>query len=219
MKKILALIMAALMLLSLSACSATEDTVAALVQGNLDEVYLGKFSEEYMELVDSSLEECEKDYEMGLYTEAETFCYYFSVEYPDDALMEEIVEMYKDIYALSKYTIGESSKLDSDTYVVQVEIYPIDVLELVDEKWDDGMAAFYEKYANADISTMSDEEYEAFDHDWARAIIALVYDQLPYADYHEPVSIAVQVDKNSDGYWMINGDDFYNIDEQIIYYP
>ena len=218
MKKIksaLALLMAAVMCLSMAACgSSFEDNVAVLVRGNLNEIYLGQYDEDYMKLVNTTAEDCEANYLSGIEMEAEFFVNYFNIE-----LIEEIEELYKDIYSHSKFTVNEPSKLDEDTYAVKLQISPIDIVQLVDDNWDEGMAEFYDKYAESDTSTMTDEEYQTFDADWARAIIDMFYEQMPNLGYKEEQSIAIQITRGEDDVWTISDNDMVSIDELIIYYP
>lgn len=223
MKKIksaLALLLAAVMCLSMAACgSSFEDNVAVLVRGNLNEIYLGQYDEDYMKLVNTTAEDCETNYLSGIEMEAEFFVNYFNIEYPTVELIEEIEELYKDIYSHSKFTVNEPSKLDEDTYAVKLQISPIDIFQLVDDNWDEGMAEFYDKYAESDTSTMTDEEYQAFDADWARAIIDMFYEQMPNLGYKEEQSIAIQITRGEDDVWTISDNDMVSIDELIIYYP
>ena len=195
-------------------------SVTVLVQGNIDEIYLGKFNEDYMELVGSTKAECEESYLDGLAYEAEFFAYYFDIEFLPDDLKAEIVDMYKEIYSHSRYTVGEASKLDDDTYAVKVDIYPIDIMKLVeDEMYDGAMDWFFDKYEKEDPEAMSDEEYEAYDREWADGIIAIVRKQLPNLGYMDVQSVAVQVVRDSDNAWIIADSDMGIIDERMIYYP
>ncbi len=69
------------MMLSLCACGTSfEDKVTTLVQGNIDSIYLGVNSEEYVKLVSSSEADLRESYEEGLEAEAEVFAYYFDIE-------------------------------------------------------------------------------------------------------------------------------------------
>ena len=222
-KRVLLAALAAIMLFSLCACGLPfgdmSETMQKLVQGNLDEIYLGVYSEEFMKLVNATEAECEQIYQESLEAEAEFFGRYFNVEYMTDEIEQEIIELYKEIYAYSNFTVGEASKLDDNTYAVKLTVAPINIVELVDENWDMGMAAFYEKYAEADLEAMTEEEYMEFDADWTRAIIQMFYDNMDDISYNEEEAMAVQVVKDSDGLWVISDSDMSKIDALIIYYP
>lgn len=220
MKKMMALLLALAMVFSLAACgSSFEDKVTLLVQGNIDELYLGKFDKDYMELVGTNESECRQNYLDGLEKEAEYFAYYFQIEYLDDDLKAEIVDLYKEIYSYSNYTVGSASKLDDSTCAVKIEISPINIVQLVLDDYEIGMADFFDKYAEVDVEAMTEEEYQAYDREWADAILALFYDNLPDLGYEEAQSIAVQVAQGDDGIWMIADNDMSTIDLLMIYYP
>lgn len=110
-------------------------------------------------------------------------------------------------------------KLDDSTYAVKLAVAPINIIEQATENFDEDMADFYAKYENADIEAMTDEEYAQYDKDWARGILAMLYKALPGLEYREEQSIAIQVVKDSEGFWSISDSDLYTIDTLIIYYP
>ena len=221
MKRSIALCLVLVMALTLTACGGgvTAKDATALVQGNLDEIYLGKFDPEYLELVDITEADARETYEEGLEVEAEVFAYYFDISNMNDEIKAEIIDLYKEIYAWSKYTVGEASKLDESTYAVKVVVSPLDIFVLVDEAFDEAMEPFYTKYANVDISAMSDDEYNAYDKEWADAVIALCRGKLPEMGYLEDRSLVIQVTLDEDDYWVMSGDDFNSLDEIIIEYP
>lgn len=221
MKRSIALCLVLVMALTLTACGGgvTAKDATALVQGNLDEIYLGKFDPEYLELVDITEADARETYEEGLEVEAEVFAYYFDISNMTDEIKAEIIDLYKEIYAWSKYTVGEASKLDESTYAVKVVVSPLDIFVLVDEAFDEAMEPFYTKYANVDISAMSDDEYTAYDKEWADAVIALCREKLPEMGYLEDRSLVIQVTLDEDDYWVMSGDDFNSLDEIIIEYP
>lgn len=220
MKKTLAFLLVLALALSLAACgSGLGVGVNMLVQGNIDGLYLGKFDDAYLKLINSTEAECRKDYLDGLEVEAEYFAHYFNIEVLDDDLKAEIVDLYKEIYFHSQYTVGDASKLDDNTYAVKVTISPIDIVDLVVEDFDSGMEGFYTQYADADPSAMTDEEYAQYDRDWAEAILAMFYKRLPKLGYKEEQSIAIQVVKGADGRWGISDNDMVSIDSLMIYYP
>lgn len=220
-KRIIALVLMLVLAFSLTACGGgvTANDAKMLVQGNLDELYLGKFDADYLKLVDSTEEESQQSYLDGLEVEAEVFAYYFDIENLTDELKAEIVDLYKEIYAQSKYTVGDASKLDESTYAVKVTVSPLDIFVLVDDVFDDAMQPFYDKYAAVDTSAMSDAEYDAYDKEWAETVIALCQSKLPEMGYLEGRSLVIQVTLDEDDYWTMSGDDFYNLDEIIIEYP
>lgn len=220
-KRSIALCLVLVMALTLTACGGgvTASDAKDLVQGNLDEIYLGKFDPEYLKLVDITEEEARQTYEEGLEVEAEMFAYYFDIYNMTDELKEEIIELYQEIYAQSKYTVGEASKLDESTFAVKVQVSPLDIFELVVDASEEALQPFFDKYENVDIASMSDEEYDAYDKEWADAVLDLCWEKLPEMGYGDERSLVIQVTVDEDDYWVMSGDDFNNLDEIIITYP
>lgn len=223
-KKIITLLLVVALSLSMTACSSLgsasfEESVVQLVQGNLDSLYLGQFNEDYLELVNAEEEECRADYQAGLRTEAEFFAYYFDISYPTEEILTEIEQMYEQIYSKSRYTVSGASELDENTYAVKVQISPIDIIQLAVDNSDAQLAPFFERYQDVDVMEMTDEEYEAYDAEWASAVIQLVESQLPNMGYMDEQSIAVQIVKGDDDIWRIADSDMVKIDELMIYYP
>ena len=142
--------------------------------------------------------------------------------YLEDFTVPEIDEALRAAYAPQKFddpAVAPLRKLDDNTYVVKVDVEPINVMELAMDAEDEATASFFEKYADVDVHSMTDEEYAAYDADWAQAVIAMVKEQIPQLGYKPAVSLAVQVVRGDDGIWRISDDDIVNLDAQMIYYP
>lgn len=226
----IALTLAAGLIFGMSGCGDSGvDTAAALVQGNLDEIYLGEFSEEYMEMVDISLEEAEQTYLEGIEVEAEYFANYWGIvaaEYGevyadlDENFKEALRDLYKEIYSYSKYEVQEAVKQDDSTYSVKVVVYPIDIMERASDAYETyaPLNAFWEKYAAVDFATMTDGDYIAYTHEYGSIIIELVREQLADLGYKEAKSMVIQVEDINDVIQM-NGDDLATFDGYVIYYP
>lgn len=228
-RKAMAFIAIALVLaLSLSGCGVLSllgadptESVRTLVQGNLDEIYLGKYNSDFLELTDTTEEEAEQNYLDGLAVEAQVFAQLCSIDYLTDELEAEVVDMYKEIYSHSKYELGEVQKIDDDTYGVQLTIYPIDIMQqLIDAS---GAAAeeFNAQYSEEEQALINSDAdaYAAYDEAWARMTIELCRSLIPNIGYMDPVTMLVQVVRDTDGLWVIDDNDFNEIDLNIIYYP
>lgn len=228
-KRMIAAIMAAVLAVSLAACNGGGAGISSFdatqyVQGVLDENYLGKFDPDFLELVDSTESEAEEIYLGSLEIEAGVFADYFYIDNMTGDVLDATIELYKDIYALSKYTVSEAVEIDDNTFHVTVTVAPIDLLRMVveelssDEPTFPALVEFDNTYAEADVNAMTDEEYAQYDKDWANMVIALTRDKLSQAGYLEEQSQVVQVVKDSDNLWSINQTDFMNVDYFIIDY-
>ena len=222
-RRLLACLLATLMLLSLTACSGltdvlVEESVTTLVQGNLDVLYLGKVTDDYLESTVSTKEECLQLYEEGLGMEADFFASYFGIEYFTDELRNKVIDLYRDIYSHSNYTVGAASRVDDTTAVVMLEVQPIDLFVQLTDQAETLLADFYAKYTQDVVDAMTSAEYVAYDAEWAETIIAACRQLLPNVSYEETKSIAVQV-LLQDEVWSISNDSMGEIDSVIIAYP
>lgn len=231
-KSVTALLTSLCVLLGLSACGNTGiETATLLVQGNIDVIYQGKYDDEYLNLVGSTKADAEADYLDGLAVEAEYFAYYWGIvdadygdEYEDldESFRDELVELYRDIYSHSKYEVMDAVKQEDGSYTVKVLVEPIDIMEkayelYVNDEYEP-LNEFWDKYADADFSSWTDEDYMDYTHEYGETIVQLVRDQLANVGYKDQKSQAIQVEK-VDGVLQINEDDWGIFDSYVIYYP
>ena len=217
-----ALILALALALSLAGCgTAMSDASAMLVQGNLDEIYLGKFDPDFLTLVDSTEEEAQTIYEDGIEVEVNYFMQFFGIEYPTDEITQELTELYKEIYSHSMYEVGEAADVSENTYGVPLTIYPIDIMQKVADQMEAAAAELQAQYTDEEIALITTDEnaYIEYDHAWAEMLMGLVRDNMDGIGYLEPVDMVVQVTRGDDDVWTIDDGDFQRIDAQMIYYP
>lgn len=220
------------MSLGLSACgNYSEDEIMTLVRGNINEIYLGQFDADYLEMVDSTPAAAKQSYLEGLEIEAEYFANYWGIvdanygeSYDDlsDRLQQDIIELYREIYSNTKYEIKSVVRQNDGSYAVKVVVDPIDIMEKASEIYENDeyepLNTFWDKYAEVDIDAMTDEEYMDYTHEYGEIIVNLVKDQLPDLGYTEQKSQSIQVEEE-DGLWTINDDDWAVFDGYVIYYP
>lgn len=77
-----------------------------------------------MKVVDITENECEDDYISGLESEAEYFASVFQIDNLTDDIKADIVDLYKEIYSYSKYTVSAATKQDDKTYSVKMTVEP-----------------------------------------------------------------------------------------------
>lgn len=195
----------------------------AYMQGQLDEIYLGKFDPDYLEMVDTTEAAAQETYDGGMEAEVESFNYYFGVEFPAEEYTTRMVELYKQAYAKADYTVVSSAEQDDGSYSVKITVRPLDIIQLMNENYGTFSEEFEAKYADVDAAGMSDEEYATwnetvYDVDYQNGLADLFESLLPEMGYLEEKSIAVQIEKGEDDYYSLNSDDFDNLDLLIIDY-
>ena len=202
------------LLIVFCSCSASRSHIGAYVQGSLDSMYLNKNSEEYLEMVGSTVAECEKEYEQYIRNEVEYFEAFMDISNVSDETYQRMADIFKNLYSKCRYEVGEVTK-SSDRYLVSVTVYPIDVISKAEEEKIPAFEkAFGDKMANGKFDKLSDLEREEL---WADGIISAVGSEMDNLGYLEPVTISLQVIEEEDGY-ILSSDDLVRMDELVIQY-
>jgi len=228
---ILTLLIISCMLFTACGVINNEEAVVTLVEGNINELYLGVYDDEYLKMVDSTAKESKMLYQDGLEIEAEYFAYYWGIIEPDYGdsytdltpdLRRSIVELYKEIYSHTKYEILSVAVQNDGSYAVKISVDPINIMELALEVYEsdnyEPLNEFWTKSESLDFETITEEEYLAYLNEYGEIIIQLVKDQLPSIGYTEQKTQTLQVECVDD-LWGINEDDWAVFDEYVIYYP
>lgn len=217
MKRLRILFLAVLTILLgvLSGCSSF--SAADLVKNNLDLIYLDQYSDEYLKKVNLDKAQAEQQYQEGLNVEADVFANLFNIELDscDDAVKEQILALYRQIYSYSKYEVGTESR-NGDTYLVQLTVYPIDIFaKVIEEDVEEFGNTMQSREAAGEFADLTDAEFEAV---WAQAVIDMVSGHLNSISYLDAQTISVQVVQDDDGAYSIDSSDFQRIDSLMIAY-
>lgn len=122
MKKVLALGMAVLMCVGLTACKKDFDA-AGYTKAALDANYHAQY-EKYANYRGISEKDAEKEVTDGMKSQIESA---FSGMDISDAMLDKYIEVADKAYDLADFTVKEAKKQDDDSYVVTVAIKPSDV--------------------------------------------------------------------------------------------
>lgn len=219
--KLTALLAAAALLLSLAGCQKETPPPAfdaqVYVEGRLAEAYLGEVSQEYLDMVGYNETQVENIYKNSLYLEAQIFAYRYNIEYPDEFL-EELQELYKSVYAHAKFLVVSTNREEDGSISVEVETQPIDLATRMEEKKEETLKPFFEKYPTGSQNSMDEEAYKAYDADWARAVIDLLKEVLPELGNLGPQRVTVKLTKNEEGYYTLSNDEFQKLNVAIMDY-
>ncbi|MBE6661332.1 MAG: hypothetical protein E7605_08030 [Ruminococcaceae bacterium] len=231
------IVLALAMLMSATACNLLPDplgeaAVTRLVQGNLDTLYLGEFSKEYMELVHSSEQELQDLYMEGIVMEAEYFAWYWGIidtdadetlEHLDKQLRQNIIDLYIKISDQAKYEVESAVKMNDGSYTVKVWIQPIMIMEQALEVYEKGsyqpLEDYRRKSQNVDWENISSQEYWAMTNEYGQIIVDMVVSLLPTLGHDVHKSMVIQVAEDEDGYLQINGDDLGTFNSYVVTYP
>ena len=212
--------------LSLAACGGGEgDTkgftthdAEVYVDGLIQENYLGQAPEEYLELVDISMEDVETLYENALDMDTEYFFFMYDIDDHTDELHQEVKDLYREIYKSAKYEIVSAAQQEDGSFSVKVTVYPIDIAQTVSETLNDATKEFYKKYPQNEVNTMGEKEYAEMGEEWARMILDLYQEALKEIGNMTERSVSVQIEQDSEGLYTINSEDFARLDALIIDY-
>ena len=221
--RITALLLAGVMALGLAACSSvTPEDAETYIQGLLDASYLGQYDPEYLELADITEEEArEEDYEWNTAAEAEILREYLAIQ-STDASIQKSVDLIKEIYAHSKYSVTGASKLEDGSYAVTVSIQPMDILVRytsqtdLNQVWQDILTE-HGVTDQAALDAMSGEEYMVLEDAYAAAVLDGIRALLPEMGYGPEQSAVLQLQLEGDTYTLV-GTDWQHLDSMIIDY-
>lgn len=215
MKKLIVFALFIAMIAGLVSCTQDDtDFLRNYLQGSLDSIYKGIHSKEYKEAIGNLNEfELNEAFLEGMGYEADYFASYFQMEMLPPAIREELIPFYTSVYSKAKYEVGTISK-SGDNYTAELTIYPIDLI--VNYVESDEFYAYVEKF-NEEYADV-DMEVEEFETIWATGILNDLKKRLPELGYLEPQTIAILMQKDSEGYYFINEPDMNRIDELMIAY-
>jgi len=226
LNRLLCLLLSAAALLSLAACTSPleeklwEILTPTLVQGDLDALYLGEFNENYLDLTGASEEDCQSAYEQNLSLSADIFARCFGITNLTDDLRSEVEDLYREIYARAHYSVVGAVQIDETHYTVTVNVEPMDFFTPVLDGFDDAMVGFRARWIDyVDVSRMTDEQYAAFELDWAQSVLAWCRRNLDGITYLPVQTVEISVTQDGDGLWSTDADSMQAFDEAVLYYP
>jgi len=228
----LTFLLLACILLTLSGCANPAlKKITLLVKGNLDVIYRGVYSSQYLELSGCEESRLKQDYLRALETEAEFFARYWGILDTDPPesygdleadLRQDILLLLKEIYQHSSYEVETASKEDEGSYLVTVQVRPIDIMEqamtLYENDEYEPLNQFWIRNSTTDFNQMSDQEYQDYTYEYGKLIVSLVRDQLPSLNYREPQTLTLRI-QTLEGVHSIQKEDWTALDTHLIFYP
>ena len=174
-KKALAAAAAAALMLALTACQNVAKDATVYIQGELDATYLGKVSQDYIDVVEGMTEAAAKEkYDYNIEAEAQYLLSYLGVELPTDAVYARAEEVVGEIYSHAKYAVAYAELMKSGDIAAEVTVSPIEIIPLMPEElYMDTWTAVKQEAGVTDeeVALMSDEEYQALDEQYAMVLL------------------------------------------------
>ena len=134
--------------------------------------------------------------------------------------LAEVEDLYREIYARAHYSVVGAVQIDETHYTVTVNVEPMDFFTPVLDGFDDAMVGFRARWIDyVDVSRMTDEQYAAFELDWAQSVLAWCRRNLDGITYLPVQTVEISVTQDGDGLWSTDADSMQAFDEAVLYYP
>lgn len=225
-RRLLCLLLCAAALFSLAACTSPleeslwEIRAPVLVQGALDARCLGEFNENYLDLTGLTEDACRETYEAGLARRTDDFAQYFGITSLTDDLRSEVTALYRELLARAHYSVGGAVQIDETHYTVTVSVEPMDFFTPVLDGLDDAVADFRARWIDyVDVSRMTDQQYAAFELDWAQSVLAWCRQNLESTPYLPVQTVEIAVTQDGDGLWSADAGSMQAFDAAVLVCP
>ena len=207
-KKISVLGLVCVLMLSLAGCSLFDSKakVYSRYVTSLLDINYKNVSKDYMTLTGVSQKDAEAVYVANMDYQAHNLMNYYGVKEVDDGtILSEFYYLAQSIFANAKYEVTDVKEDKStDSYIVEVTIYPLDTLETT---YDD-VVAYIEKFnaqvEEGDFNNTTEVDYET---EFAEGIIEILKGTTANPGYMDPVVLEVPI-KLSDDYYYFEDEDF-----------
>lgn len=221
-RKFLSLAAAALLLTGLTACQNVAKDATVYIQGELDATYLGKVSQEYIDVVEGMTEaDAQGKYDYNLQAESQYLLSYLGVELPTDAVNQRAEEVVGEIYSHAKYTVADAELLKSGDIAAEVTISPIEIIPLIpDERYAEVWENVKQEAGVSDdeVAVMSDEEYQVLDEQYAMVLLDELEGLMDQLSYGTDQTILLQMKEDEEGYYSLVESGMQKLDEVMIDY-
>lgn len=138
-----------------------------------DNIFKAGYYGEYTEYVKSGAateEEAKELYENMADYYADALLYYIGVD--DESVDENTKAQYKDfakkVMAKVKWEYSDVNIVESGTGIVHLQLYPVNLFDVIEEPLTGTIQSFQEKYAGVDVNAATQEEQAAMEADLAK---------------------------------------------------
>lgn len=226
-KRLGALMLALLLTLGLAACGGgvSEKDVTVYIQGEMDAYYHGQYNEDYLKLMEYSEADAKKFYDGNVEAEAERLLTFMDVQYVDDNVQAAAEEVVRQIYAKSKFSVGDTNKLKDGNFTTEVIVEPIEMMHLITEEdiqeifYNICVAAGYDSYEKLEALQNSDmNAYNQLEIEYANQVLARVTECISQITYGTAQSVMLQMKLDDDNNYILEDNGWQTMDGYIIDY-
>ena len=216
-KKALIISMVFVLTFSLAGCSLFDSKAKVYSRYiiSLLDINYKNVSKDYMTLTGVSQKDAEAVYVANMDYQAHNLMNYYGVKEVDDGtILSEFYYLAQSIFANAKYEVkGVKHDSGTDSYTVQLTVYPLDTLETSYDKVVEYIESFNARVDEGDYNNTTEVDYET---EFAEGIIDILKSSVDNPGYMDPVTLEIPI-KPSDDYYYITDEDFLIIDRDILY--
>jgi len=191
------------MLLCLTGClsnrpSAYRKYVDALLAAN----YKGD-TKDYIKSTGANVDDVDATYLQNVSRLAENLITYYGLEISGNIdLAPEMTEVAKKIYSNVNYEVSDAYQ-DNTIYYVDVTVYPINILNQVNDQVVSYIDSFNTRVENGEFNDYVKEDYEA---EFASGVIDILSSAADSITYAEPETVKVRIIQTDDNFYIGNED-------------
>ena len=171
----------------------------------------------YTEVIDATKDEAQSVYDTTVEYYANELMSYneVMVDYISEDLYNRYVDAARKIMAKVKFEIKGSTKVDND-YQVRLDISPVDINDAITDDVSKYVEEYNKMLEKVDTANLSEEEWTKYEEQYGEAILNIIESHIDTIGYKDVVSKVVIINVDSDGYFGISEDDWYDIDDYVV---
>lgn len=216
-KKLTVLFMVFTLTFSMTGCSLFDSKakVYSRYAVSLLDINYKNQSKDYMTLTGVSQKDAEAVYVANMDYQAHNLMNYYGIKEVDDGtVLSEFYYLAQSIFSNAKYEVTDViHDKDSDSYTLELTIYPLDTLEATYDQVVSYIQKFNAQVDEGDFNNTTEVDYET---EFAEGIMEILKSTVDNPGYMEPVVLNVPIQPSND-YYYITDEDFLKIDRAILY--
>lgn len=193
----------------------SEEDVRTYIDTALRTSFYGDYTEYVANLYDTE-ENAIELYESEIEYYAESLMYYLDMDSSmlDEATIESYYNIAKVVLNQAKWEITDMQYDEADlTGTMELTLYPVDFLYIIDSDADMVITEFQNKYSNIDYNSCTDEEKMAIEQDYANMMLEVLNARAAETKVSDPVVKTYNIDYMNG---VITEDEWYEVDDILM---